>query len=116
MSLTIWHNQSCSTSRKALDFLESKSLDIEIRNYIAQPPSVVELTELVSKLDGDIQKIIRKKDKIYIDQFKDKTLTTKEWINALSKNPSMIERPIITDGVKVWLARPIDKFIEEFRI
>jgi arsenate reductase (glutaredoxin) len=114
MSHTIWHNQSCSTSRKILNFLESKPVEVTIRNYITYPPTIDELKDIVTKMNGDIQEIIRKKDKVFIELFKDKKLTDAQWYQALSENPSMIERPIVTNGVKSWLARPADTFIANF--
>jgi arsenate reductase (glutaredoxin) len=111
MNLTIYHNSSCSTSRKALDFLESTYGNIEIRNYISNPPSVVELTEVLKKMNVNAVHILRKKDKVYIEKFKDKILTNQEWIKAMSENPSMIERPIIIGDTKAWLGRPLDKLM-----
>lgn len=114
MNITIWHNQSCSTSRNVLNFLETKSKEIQIRNYISEPPSIDELNELSIKLGDNFHDIIRKKDKIYIEKFKDKKLTKSQWIKTLSENPTMIERPIVLCKDMAWIARPLDKFKEEF--
>lgn len=114
MNITIWHNQSCSTSRNVLNFLASKSKEIKIRNYISEPPSIDELNALALKLEDHFHDIIRKKDKIYIERFKDEKLTKSQWIKALSENPTMIERPIVFCNDMAWIARPFDKFKEEF--
>ncbi len=114
MNLTIWHNKLCSTSRKALDYLENLSYKITIRPYLTEPPSETELEEVLKKMGEDAQFILRKKDKVFLEKFADKNLSNSEWIKAMHNNPSMIERPIVISKDKAWLARPFDKWAEEF--
>jgi arsenate reductase (glutaredoxin) len=113
MNLTIYHNSSCSTSRKVLDYLQAHHEHIEIRNYIANPPSVEELTVVLKKMNANAEDILRKKDKVYLEKFKDKTLTNQEWIEAMVEHPTIIERPIIIGETKAWLPRPVDAFLEK---
>jgi len=114
MKLTIWHNNVCSTSRKALDYLENLSYKITIRPYLTEPPSETELEEVLKKMGEDPQFILRKKDKVFQEKFADKNLTNNEWIKAMHENPSIIERPIVISDKKAWLARPFDKWMKAF--
>ncbi len=114
MNLTIWHNNLCSTSRKALDYLENLGYEITIRLYLNEPPSETELEEVLKKMGEDAQFILRKKDKVFQEKFADKNLSNSEWIQAMHKNPSIIERPIVISDKKAWLARPFDKWMKEF--
>jgi arsenate reductase len=116
MTLTIWHNNLCSTSRKALDYLENLGYKITIRPYLTEPPSETELEEVLKKLEENAQFILRKKDKVFQEKFADKSLSNKEWIKAMHNNPSIIERPIVISDKKAWLARPFDKWVEEFEV
>jgi len=114
MNITIWHNNVCSTSRKALDFLESKEVEIKIRNYIQDAPSIEEIEEVLLKLNRPATTILRKKDKVFQEKFINKNLSEKEWIKAMSENPSIIERPIVISENKAWLARPLEEWISNF--
>ena len=60
--------------------------------------------------------ILRKKDKVFKEKFVDKDLSEKEWIQAMSENPSIIERPIVISNAKAWLARPFNDFVETCEI
>lgn len=116
MKLTIWHNNSCSTSRKALEFLEQKGYDLTVINYIANPPSIKELEEVLRKMNTTPISILRKKDKVYQEKFADKNFSNNDWIEAMHLNPSIIERPIVISDKKAWLARPFEKWSTEFTI
>jgi arsenate reductase len=115
MKLSIWHNQQCSTSRKVLDFLQSKNDDIDVRNYIQNPPTVEELHTVLKKMIQPAEYIVRKADKVYKEKFEGKLLTNDQWIYALSENPSMIQRPMVITNTKAYLARPADEFIANWK-
>lgn len=108
--LTIWHNKSCSTSRKTLELLQQKTDTITIRDYIKNPPSVAEIKKVLKMMGQKPNYILRKKDKVYLELFADKNLNEEQWLEAMSKHPSIIERPIVIAGEKAYLARPFDVF------
>ena len=47
---TIWHNPKCSTSRFVLHALRDAGADVTVRDYLAQPPSTVELRAALDRL------------------------------------------------------------------
>ena len=108
----IFHNNVCSTSRNVLDILKENQFEIEIRNYIQNPPSVDELKDILQKSGLDATALLRKKDKVFKESFEDKHLSNEEWLEAISEKPSILERPIVIIGNKAVLARPIDKVKE----
>jgi len=114
MHLTIWHNHKCSTSRKALEYLNAKGYKVEIRDYLSEPPSTKELQEILVRLGQKADYILRKKDKVFQEKFAHKALSDEEWMDAMHQNPSMIERPIVISESRAWLARPFEKWAEEF--
>jgi arsenate reductase len=110
----IFHNNVCSTSRNVLDILKENQFETEIRNYIQNPPSVDELKDILQKSGLDATALLRKKDKVFKESFEDKHLSNEEWLQAISENPSILERPIVIIDNKAVLARPIDKAKELF--
>ena len=112
MNIQIWHKATCSTSRKALDFITQRSDSVEIRDYIANPPSEVEIREVLKKMNATPIDILRKKEPLFKEKFAGCSLTDDEWISVLASHPIFIERPIVIAEDKAWLARPFDAFAD----
>jgi arsenate reductase (glutaredoxin) len=104
--MIIYHNPRCSKCREALDLLNENKCDIEIREYLKEPPSRKELKELVKKLNVKPEDIVRKSEPLYKEEYKDKKITGTQWLKILSENPILIERPIVIDGEKAVIGRP----------
>lgn len=108
--IIIWHNKTCSTSRKALELLQEHFKNTHVREYLKNPPSIAEIANVLKMMGEKPEYILREKDKVFQELFADKKLSYKEWIIAMSKHPSIIERPIIIIDKKAYLARPFDEF------
>jgi arsenate reductase len=110
--MIIFHNNRCSKSREALELLKDNKCEIEIRDYLHIPPSKKEITEILNMLDCKAIDIVRKNESLFIEKYKDKKITNAKWIDILSKNPILIERPIIIDGEKAIVGRPVKLVID----
>lgn len=104
--VTIYHNNRCSKSRCALELIEKKTKDFRVVEYLKNPPSEKELKDMLKKLGMKAEDIIRKKEPLYLEKFNGKTLSEEQWIKTLSKNPILIERPIVVKGNKAVIGRP----------
>lgn len=109
---TLYHNNRCGKSRAALAALEAQAENFTVVDYLKNPPSPEELTQLLKALNMQAFDLIRKKEAVFLEHFKDKNLTNKEWINVLAANPILIERPIIVFGNKASIARSPEKIAE----
>jgi arsenate reductase len=107
--LQILHNPRCGKSRTCLAFATESKVEFEIINYLENPLSVADLKALLKKLGVKPIEIVRQKEAIWIENYKDKSLTDTEIIKALAKHPILIERPIVIDGDKAIIGREIDK-------
>jgi len=101
-----FHNPRCSKSRQGLELLKENSINPEIVFYLETPPTEKELTIIIEKLAIKPIQLIRKTEKIFKEQFKGKTLSDKEWIQAMVKYPKLIERPILIDKKRAAVGRP----------
>ena len=72
-----------------------------------------EIKDLLKKLDMPSEAIIRKGEADYKANFKGKTMSENDWIDAMVKFPKLIERPIIIKGDKAVVGRPPEN-IEQF--
>jgi arsenate reductase len=109
--IQIYHNQRCGKSRNCLLFLEESNAAFEIINYLVTPPTAAELVSLLQKLNLTPIELVRQKEKIWIENFKGKTLTENEIIQAMVENPILIERPIVVNGNKAIIGRDLEKVI-----
>ena len=107
--ITILHNNRCGKSRTALQFLESKGLDFEVRNYLENPLSELEIKELLEKLDVSIHEIIRKNEDIWKENFSEKVYSDSGLISILANYPKLLQRPIIIKDNKAIIARDLEK-------
>jgi len=106
--ITIYHNARCRKSREALALIEDSGHEVTIREYLKHPPSTDEIIEILNQLDMRPIEIIRKGEAVYKEKYKGKELTDIQWIQILAEHPILIERPIVTNGNKAVLGRPIE--------
>jgi arsenate reductase len=109
--IQVYHNQRCGKSRNCLLFLKDSNTEFEIINYLEKPPTFEELKQLLNKLKITTIDLVRQKEKIWIDNFKEKSLTENEIIVAMIENPILIERPIVVNGDKAIIGRDLEKVI-----
>lgn len=104
--IKIFHNPRCGKSREGLQLLENSGKDFEVVNYLKDVPSEEELKSIINKLKIKPIDLVRQKEKIWIDNFKNKVLSDDEIVRAMIQNPILIERPIVINGDKATLGRP----------
>jgi len=109
--IQIYHNSRCGKSRECLSFLENSGQEYEVVKYLDTVPSFDALKSIIKKLNLKPIELVRRKEKIWIENYKDKALTDDEIILAMISNPILIERPIVVNGEKAVIARPLEKII-----
>lgn len=105
-TILIYHNARCSKSRSACALLEGKGVGLEIVEYLKSPPGRDELVELVRKLGVPAEAIVRKGEEVFKTEYRGRTLSEDEWLDALVQHPILIERPIAVRGARAVLGRP----------
>ena len=114
--IRIYHNPRCQKSREALQMLEAKGLDFEVRLYMKDEESMSpsEMEEVLDALDMDAADLIRTKEAIWKEEFADLELDEDELILAMIEHPNLMERPIVVSGDRAVVARPAEKMNELF--
>ena len=107
--IQIYHNPRCGKSRNCLTLLEEQNSEYQIIKYLDTPPTYEELESLLSKLGLEPVELVRQKEKIWIENYKNKSLSKEEIINAMVLHPILIERPIVIKGDKAIIARELEK-------
>ena len=110
--MIIYNNPVCSTCREAIRLLEAENCKFELRNYLEKPPTQKELRELLKKLKIKAFDLVRTKEPLYKELYEGKKFSNAEWIRILSKNPVLIERPIVISDDKAVIGRPPVKVLD----
>ncbi|MFN4364373.1 ArsC/Spx/MgsR family protein [Chryseobacterium hispalense] len=108
MLVKVLHNGNCSKSNAVLEYLDENGVPFEIINILEEPLSVQEIKTVLKKLNQNVFHIIRKNEKLYLEKYAGKNLSEEEWIQILSENPSLIQRPILIKGSVAMLGRPVE--------
>jgi arsenate reductase len=111
MSVTIYHNPRCSTSRNTLALLESKGITPKVVPYLDTPLDADGIKALLKKLKMTAHELLRKKEVAPLGLDPDK-MSEAQLIAAMVKHPILIERPVVVSGGKAVVARPIEKVLE----
>lgn len=107
--MKIYHNPRCSKSRQGLVILQDANIDPQIINYLKNPISFDELSDVLGKLGIPAIDLVRKNESIWKENFKNKELSEKEIIEAMVAFPKLIERPIVVKGEMAVIGRPPEK-------
>jgi len=113
--ITIYHNPRCTKSREGLCEIELLQQPFTIRNYMIDHFTSDELKGVIKKLGIQPIELVRIKESIWIEHYKNKTLSEQEILYAMLNHPKLIERPIIVYGEKAIIARPKERIKELIR-
>lgn len=106
--IEIYHNPRCGKSRACLAFIDKSKQEYKIIPYLTETPNFEELQMLLKKLDLQPIQLVRIKEKVWIENYKSKTLSNDEIIEAMVENPILIERPIVVKNGKAIIGRDMD--------
>lgn len=108
----IWHNPKCSKSREALAVLEARGEAMEVVKYLETAPSRADIESLLKKLGVSARELMRTKEELYKELGLAKVEDESKLIDALAEYPKLIERPIVIEGSRAVIGRPVEKVIE----
>jgi len=101
LKATIWHNPRCSKSRQALALLTEAGAEVEIIDYLKQPPAREELARLYAR-GGLLPRDAMRKDA-------PAAASDEEALDIMAADPATIERPLVETDKGVVLARPPER-------
>ena len=104
--MKIYHNPRCRKSREGVRYLTDKKLNFEIVDYFKEGISEKNMKSILKMLDMSPIELVRKNEKIWKENYKDKSLSEKELVEVLHKEPKLIERPIIECENLAVIGRP----------
>jgi len=106
--LTIYHNPRCSKSRGCNTMLIDLGREAKVINYMKDLFTEESLSEVIKKLNIQPIELVRTNEQEWKDNFKGKELSGSEVIKAMVKYPKLIQRPIVVNGAKAAIGRPLE--------
>jgi arsenate reductase (glutaredoxin) len=113
MTITIYHNPSCGTSRNALAMIRASGEKPEIIEYLETPPTRDRLFELLHAMGMSARELLRKNVPPYHDLKLDAaTATEEQLVDLMVLHPLLINRPIVVTPLGVKLCRPSEAVLD----
>ena len=113
MTITIYHNPACGTSRNTLAMIRQSGEEPEVIEYLRTPPSRERLVELIAAMGIAPRDLLRQKGTPYADLgLEDEALTDDQLVDAMIEHPLLINRPIVVGPRGVRLCRPSELVLD----
>jgi arsenate reductase len=113
MSVTIYHNPSCGTSRNTLAMIRKSNEEPDVIEYLKTPPDRARLLELVRAMGISVRELLRRKGTPYAELgLADPKWSDDELIDFMLAHPILINRPIVVTAKGVKLCRPSEAVLD----
>jgi arsenate reductase (glutaredoxin) len=113
MSVTIYHNPACGTSRNTLAMIRQSGEEPEIVEYLKYPPDRARLLELIEAMGISVRALLRQKGTPYAELgLSDPKWSDDELIGFMLAHPILINRPIVVTRKGTRLCRPSETVLD----
>lgn len=113
MSVTIWHNPACGTSRNTLAMIVATGIEPVVIAYLETPPDRATLERLIAAANLTPRALLRQKGTPYAELgLDDETLSDDALLDAMLVHPILINRPLVETPRGVRLCRPSEVVLE----
>ncbi|MCP3464132.1 arsenate reductase (glutaredoxin) [Bradyrhizobium sp. CCGUVB23] len=113
MTVTIYHNPSCGTSRNTLAMIRQSGAEPVVIEYLKTPPTRERLKELVAEMGISVRALLREKGTPYRElRLEDPNWTDDQLLDFMMAHPILINRPIVATPKGARLCRPSEAVID----
>ncbi len=113
MSVTIYHNPDCGTSRNTLAMIRNAGIEPEIIEYLKNPPDRATLKDLIVRAGLTVRATLREKGTPYVELgLAEASLSDEQLLDAMLAHPILINRPIVVTPLGVRLCRPSEVVLD----
>jgi arsenate reductase len=113
MSITIYHNPACGTSRNTLALIRNSGVEPEVVEYLKTPPSKVRLQQLLADMGLGARALLRQKGTPFDElELGDPKWTDDELLDFVVQHPILMNRPVVVTPLGTRLCRPSEVVLE----
>ena len=113
MTTVIYHNPDCGTSRNTLALIRNAGVEPRFVEYLRDPPSRDRLAQLIQGAGVSVRDALRTKGALFLELGLDNPrLSDDQLLDAMARNPILIERPFVETPLGIRLCRPAELVLE----
>ncbi|WP_338768916.1 arsenate reductase (glutaredoxin) [Massilia sp. METH4] len=113
MSVTIYHNPACGTSRNTLALIRNAGIEPVVIEYLHNPPDRATLAGLIARAGLTVREAIRQKGTPYAELGLDNpAVTDDQLLDAMLAHPILINRPFVVTPAGARLCRPSELVLD----
>ena len=113
MTITIYHNPACGTSRNTLALIRNSGTEPQVIEYLKTPPSRETLLGLIQAIGLPVINVVRRKEKVFAElQLEQDGVTDAQLVDAMLAHPILINRPIVVTPLGTRLCRPSEQVLD----
>ncbi|MGN5478765.1 arsenate reductase (glutaredoxin) [Cupriavidus basilensis] len=113
MTVTIYHNPTCGTSRNTLAMIRNAGIEPTVIEYLTSPPDRQTLLAMIRDSGLTVREAIREKGTPFAELgLDDPALTDDQLLDAMLAHPILINRPFVVTELGVRLCRPSEVVLD----
>lgn len=113
MSVSIYHNPECGTSRNTLAMVRKSGVEPEVILYLDTPPTREKLVEMIAAAGLTVRASLRPKGTPFDELgLGDPDLSDAQLLDAMMAHPILINRPFVVTPKGVRLCRPSEVVLD----
>lgn len=113
MSVIIYHNPDCGTSRNTLAMIRQSGVDPTIIEYLKTPPAKATVVKLIADAGLTVRDALRKKDTPYEElDLGNPGKSDDELLDAIEAHPILLNRPFVVTPIGTLLCRPSEAVLD----
>ena len=113
MTITIYHNPACGTSRNVLALIRHAGFEPTVIEYLKTPPSKEKLTQLIAAMGITVRELLREKGTPYVELgLGDPKFSDEQLLDLIGEHPILMNRPVVESPLGTKLCRPSEEVLE----
>ena len=113
MTITIYHNPACGTSRNTLGLIRNSGIEPTVIEYLKTPPTKARLQELLAAMGTGVRPLLREKGTPYGElDLANPKWSDDELLDFMLAHPILINRPIVETPLGTRLCRPSELVLD----
>jgi arsenate reductase len=109
----VYEKRTCTTCKNLAALLEERGIDFDRVDFHVEPLTEAELRDLVAKTGRPARELFREREPVYRDlALGEREVDDEEAIGLMAEHPELLQRPVVVEGDRAVLARPIER-VEE---
>ena len=113
MTITIFHNPACGTSRNTLAMIRNSGVEPTVIEYLKTPPTKARLQALIAAMGTGPRPLLREKGTPYAElDLANPKWTDDELLDFMLAHPILINRPVVETPLGTRLCRPSELVLD----